>query len=219
MILQSIRNFLLAIAFYFKFYFTYCKTQKWFTNLTACLLSLMVETTSCCLTFTFSEHIWNECIFARSWQYVLSAGRGSSAGSGGVDSGGKERLHQFAELQLLLRFCLHPDSCWSHRDSDRDNRMLCHSEGDEESFGCGEVDGSRVRFLLYNKQMFSLVTQVLTPPNYVRPVTKNRNFKFLFTHTQPSLSLCVLKVNPWWPCLVCLHSVQLIMLDGHYCQI
>lgn len=65
-----------------------------------------------------------------------------------MDSGGKERLHQFAELQLLRNFGVHPDSCWSHRDSDRDNRLLCHAERDEESFDCGTVTTPTKYYLL-----------------------------------------------------------------------
>lgn len=70
--------------------------------------------------------------------FFFPAGRRSSAGSGSVDSDRKKWLHQFTELQLLLCLSVHPDSCRSHSHSDGDDRMLCHTEGDEESFDCGE---------------------------------------------------------------------------------
>lgn len=56
-----------------------------------------------------------------------------------MDSDGEERLHQFTELQLLLGLRLYPDSRRAHCDRDGDYWLLCHSEGDEESFDCGEV--------------------------------------------------------------------------------
>lgn len=69
---------------------------------------------------------------------TVSAGRRGRPGSRSVDAGGEERLHQPAELRLLLCLGLHPDSCRVHRDSDRDHRVLCHSERDQESVNCGK---------------------------------------------------------------------------------
>ncbi len=109
-----------------------------------------------------------------------------------MDSGGKERLHQFAELRLLLGLSLHPDSCWGHCDSDRDNRMLCHSEGDEESSDCGKVaqspDFYQIFFFL---PWLFYFTPPLTSFNYMEPETKNRHFYVpVYTHTAWSEPTC-----------------------------
>lgn len=79
--------------------------------------------------------IWFELCSSR---FTVSAGRRGRPGSGSVDAGGEERLHQPVELRLLLCLGLHPDSRRGHRDSDWDHRVLCHSEGDEESVNCGK---------------------------------------------------------------------------------
>lgn len=70
--------------------------------------------------------------------FSLSVGRRGRAGSGSVDSGGEERLHQPAELQFLLSLCLHPDSCRDRGDSDRGDWLRCHADGEEEPFDCGK---------------------------------------------------------------------------------
>lgn len=107
-----------------------------------------------------------------------------------MDPGGKERLHQFAELQLLLGLRLHPDRCWSPCDSDRDNRMLCHYEGDEESVDCGKLSQTHN---LSEASFFYIHLFYFTPPG-----SKTNERHFLYTHTTRSVSNG-LKVNPWQP--------------------
>lgn len=82
---------------------------------------------------------------SRADNFVLPAGRRHRAGGGSVDYGGKERLHQSIELQLVLGLSVSPDRRRGHRDSDRDHRMLCHSQGDEESSDRGRM--MRIRLL------------------------------------------------------------------------
>lgn len=98
----------------------------------------------CCI---LDMSIWSELCW---WWYAVEACRRGRAGSGSVDSGGKERLHQFVKLQLLLSLCVHPDDRWSRRDRDRDNWMLCHSKGDEKSFDRGKaLQNTRKQFVLF----------------------------------------------------------------------
>lgn len=92
-----------------------------------------------------------------------------------MDSGGKKRLHQSTELQLVLGLRLHPDSCRGHRDSDRDRRVLCHPEGDEESSDCGKLDVMHLSQVVFNS------LQSKPEPHLIRNQGKV-HFNFLFIH-------------------------------------
>lgn len=116
--------------------------------------------------------------------HSLAAGRRSRAGSGSVDSGGEERLHQFTQLQPLLCLCVYSDSCRGHCDSDRDHRLLCHPERDEESVDCGELAQSHLT-------LASLQTDVaLTPFDDMKSDTQ------IDVGLQGSVYTHNLKVNP-----------------------
>ena len=77
------------------------------------------------------EWIW-------SGYYVLPVGRGRCNGSGNMDPGGEERLHQPAFLQHVRSLCLHPDPSRGHRHGNGCAGMLCHLQGTEEPSESGE---------------------------------------------------------------------------------
>ena len=68
---------------------------------------------------------------------ALSGGRWDCVGSWNLDSGGEEWLHQFTQLHLLLRLCVHPHRHRDHRGGDGTDWVLCHPAGDEKPPHCG----------------------------------------------------------------------------------